>query len=249
MQGALEMTNRDDTLIIVTADHSHTMTINGYPKRGNPILGLVVDATASCMLGGDGKPYTTLGYANGPGGVFPALAEGPTAAEPAGVRPDLTGVDTTVDRLHAAGDWCRSASETHAGDDVAIYAWGPWAHLFCGHRRAELHLSRDRPRLEITDAAAPRCTTDHTGRRGRARRRRASPAASPRRHMVGVRSRTRLSCAACAAALFSGALDAAPATDESASTISTSVRRCSTEKLQERSTAKPSKCSASWRRR
>ena len=22
------------------------------------------------------------------------------------------------------------ASETHAGDDVAIYAWGPFAHLF-----------------------------------------------------------------------------------------------------------------------
>ena len=24
------------------------------------------------------------------------------------------------------------ASETHAGDDVAIYAWGPYAHLFSG---------------------------------------------------------------------------------------------------------------------
>lgn len=30
---ALNMTNRDDTLIIVTADHSHTMTINGMCSR------------------------------------------------------------------------------------------------------------------------------------------------------------------------------------------------------------------------
>lgn len=37
---AVEMTNRDDTLIIVTSDHAHTMSMSGYPDRGNPIAGL-----------------------------------------------------------------------------------------------------------------------------------------------------------------------------------------------------------------
>jgi alkaline phosphatase len=119
--------------VVVTADHSHTMTIAGYPKRDNPILGVVVDVDGKKVLAGDGKPYTTLGFANGPGGVFPSLKEGETAsaALPAGIRPDLSDVDTEAhDFIQQSG--VPLASETHGGEDVAIYASGPQAYLFGG---------------------------------------------------------------------------------------------------------------------
>jgi alkaline phosphatase len=117
---AMSKVNMDETLVIVTADHSHTLTINGYPKRGNPILGLVVDEEGKLAKGLDGKPYTTLQYANGPGAI--------KAGEP---RPDLSNVDTkSVDFVQQALVPIRS--ETHAGDDVVIYAAGPWAHLLTG---------------------------------------------------------------------------------------------------------------------
>ncbi|MFN3608908.1 MAG: alkaline phosphatase [Hyphomonas sp.] len=130
---ALEMTSKEDTLIIVTADHSHSLTINGYPQRGNPILGIVT-AGASAeggSLGADGMPYTTLSYANGPGACRETGkdADGKPVFDCA--RYDLTNIDT------AAPDFRQQAlvplySETHAGEDVAALASGPGANLVSG---------------------------------------------------------------------------------------------------------------------
>ncbi len=55
IKAALEATNREDTLIVVTADHSHTLTINGYPSRGNPIFDVVREG-GEISLAADGKP-------------------------------------------------------------------------------------------------------------------------------------------------------------------------------------------------
>lgn len=60
VQAAVNMTSSKDTLIVVTADHSHVMTVNGYPKRGNPILGI------AGVSDKDNLSFTTLLYTNGP---------------------------------------------------------------------------------------------------------------------------------------------------------------------------------------
>ena len=118
IQYAVENTDPDDTLILVTADHSHVFTIAGYPQRGNDILGVVVppagggeddEGGEGPTLAKDGQPYTTLGYGNGPGAVTGDRG-----------TPE-TGVMATQQSLVPLG------SETHGGEDVALYAQGPGA--------------------------------------------------------------------------------------------------------------------------
>lgn len=122
---ALDKVNHEETLIIVTADHSHVFTIGGYPTRGNDILGKVItndehgNPAEGFSLDDNGLPYTTLSYANGPG------YRGP------GARPDLTSIDTAqVDYLQEA--IVPLSAETHAGEDVAVFATGPSSHLIRG---------------------------------------------------------------------------------------------------------------------
>lgn len=108
----------DQTLVIVTSDHSHTLTISGYPNRGNDILGI---ASVSRL---DGVPYTTLGYANSAKDNYHFKVENNSV-----VREDPSKVDTTsFDYGVQAG--VLQDENTHGGSDVFIYASGPFAHLF-----------------------------------------------------------------------------------------------------------------------
>ena len=132
---AMEMTDPRETLIVVTADHSHVLTIAGYPKRGNPILGKVVQpGNTGYTNAADGKPYTTLSYANGPGFHVLPIGGDTVYSTPiaAGRSPvDLATVDTESQGYHQEA-LIPLGSETHAGEDVAIFAGGPSAHLFHG---------------------------------------------------------------------------------------------------------------------
>ncbi len=132
---AVQKTDAEETLIIVTADHSHVFTIAGYPKRGNPILGKVVPVGSEAVsLAADGMPYTTLGYTNGLG--FRNLgsetdADAAYSAGPDAGRKNLTLVDTESTGFHQEA-LVPLGSETHAGEDVGIYASGPGAALVTG---------------------------------------------------------------------------------------------------------------------
>jgi alkaline phosphatase len=178
VRAARDATDPGQTLIVVTADHSHTLAFTGYPARGNPILGKVKGSSGEAGAGGAwaldalGLPYTTLSYANGPGysGESNTQAEGPkrfmheftTIAAARGGRVDLNAVDTE------APDYLQDASvpllnETHGGDDVAVYAGGPGAAAFHGsiEQNVIFHiLLQATPRLRTRLCTAGRCNAD-----------------------------------------------------------------------------------------
>ncbi|MCA2016370.1 alkaline phosphatase [Vibrio tritonius] len=120
IKAALAKTNPEDTLVIVTADHAHTLISNGYADRGNPILGLS-KKNGRYNLDDYGKRYTTLMYGNGPGAVATAGAKRPNPTE-----------KEVLDVNYHQQSLLKLASETHSGEDVAIFARGPQAYLFQG---------------------------------------------------------------------------------------------------------------------
>ena len=137
VERAREAVDPTDTLIVVTADHGHVFTIAGYPGRGNPILGKVIETGASePALAADGLPYTTLSYGNGRGfqdygldSVDPDI--GYSGDVVVGGRTDLGGVDTESGGFHQEALVPLSV-ETHSGEDVSILAGGPGAALVEG---------------------------------------------------------------------------------------------------------------------
>ena len=120
--------SEDETLIVITADHSHVFAMGGYGWRGYNILG-PQSPDIWDYSSGDKMPNELIGYINGAGyrGDEKAIPEGK-------FREDLriNGADKMLDKNHLQQTAAPMSSETHGGEDVAIISRGPWSHLFKG---------------------------------------------------------------------------------------------------------------------
>ncbi|AUH52023.1 alkaline phosphatase [Chromobacterium sp. ATCC 53434] len=115
---ALAKVDLNNTLVVVTADHDHTMTINGYSKRGNPVHDISRGYTdGQPSKDADGAVYTTLVFGNGPN------------RKPTRVSVD-SATATADDYQQETG--IRLSSETHGGGDVMLMSGGAGSKGFKG---------------------------------------------------------------------------------------------------------------------
>ena len=92
----------EETLLVITADHSHVFTLGGYQSRGNDIF---TYTNKKSFLAKDKMRYTTLGYFNGPGAAIGTVRKEPS---PDDLRnPDYKWLSMIPIK-----------SETHGGEDV-----------------------------------------------------------------------------------------------------------------------------------
>ncbi|HEU4851161.1 MAG TPA: alkaline phosphatase [Telluria sp.] len=120
-----------NTLIVVTADHDHTLLLNGYARRTGPttasepgVVGVIKSVEDGKPLRDlDGAPFSIIGFGNGEHRV----------AGSRGDAPHLTDAAATADDYHQeATVRVKAGRETHGGTDVFLGAIGARADSFHG---------------------------------------------------------------------------------------------------------------------
>jgi alkaline phosphatase len=120
-----------NTLIVVTADHDHTLLLNGYSRRTGKttaaepgVLGLAHKVgDGSPLLDLDGAPYTIIGFGSGENRVQGSRAQAPLLTD-AIVSADDYRQEATIRLGHG--------SDTPGGTDVYLGAIGAGAQNFRG---------------------------------------------------------------------------------------------------------------------
>ena len=115
---ALERADLNRTLIVVTSDHDHTMTLIGGGRRGSDVLGLHLNpVTGKPSVDAGGNSYTALVFGTGTN------------------RPDKRATldtPTVVGKDYQQEAAIKLAGETNGGGDVMLYAAGAAAANFRG---------------------------------------------------------------------------------------------------------------------
>ncbi|CAF3399751.1 unnamed protein product [Rotaria socialis] len=108
----------DDTLLVVTSDHSNAFSFGAGAARGSNIFGFgtLENANVSSI---DKMPVNIIAYGNGPN----------FASNRNKTYLDSLDFNQTGYRAPAA---LPMSEASHAGEDVAVFAQGPWSHLFIG---------------------------------------------------------------------------------------------------------------------
>lgn len=99
----------DETLLIVTADHSHTLTINGHPERGADILGMAGNSKT------EETPYTTLTYGTSYKGF---------QVDPERLQRQNPALEDTTDWEYEQQAAINTNENLHGGSDVTLHARG-----------------------------------------------------------------------------------------------------------------------------
>lgn len=143
-----ELNILDETLIVLTADHSHQFVMGSYSDMGDTLFGFLPETIVntdqktseySRPKGYDGSDvhtssdtgdwYMPLSYVTGPGGKWQDLNE---------TRNETLNKFEAIDFQFPS--FVRTRSATHAGEDVAIFARGPQSHLVSGsHEQSDIY--------------------------------------------------------------------------------------------------------------